>query len=490
MLQLLNPIWLFGIAGILVPLIIHLWNVKTGKTLKVGSIMLMGESSRQNSRSLKLMDLLLLFLRCLLIIVLSLILAEPVWRSLSKQQESKAWILLEKDAFPETYNTFKNQIDSLIKAGNELRLFEPGFVRADVEELKSDTGSVKSPGKLPYWSLLKLMQQQIPNGVNAYIFTGDKLSRFQGERPAINTAVTWKTYTSSDSSAKWIEHAYFTPTGDVQAIVSESSPRGTLTKTVSLSPGTSIGDIKSTIAGGQAQVQLNDQTIPADTSTLKIAINSDGFAHDGEYLVAALQAIQKYTSRKIRFVKPSSKPDILFWLTAKDLPADIEGTVFRYVAGKTNVIDTWITSTESGALQKENIALHKRIVYPEDKAAFSIWKDGFGKPVLDLTQKNNAALYSFYSRLDPEWTDLVWSPQFVKLLLPIIIPGADPLQNNSLDKRSIARSQITPLSDLLARRSFSEGGPVNNTDLTLYFWSFLIALLLLERFLSFRNNPN
>ena len=66
MLQLLNPIWLFAIGGIVIPLIIHLWNIKKGKTLKVGSISLLGESSRQSAKSLKLIDLLLLFLRCLL----------------------------------------------------------------------------------------------------------------------------------------------------------------------------------------------------------------------------------------------------------------------------------------------------------------------------------------------------------------------------------------------------------------------------------------
>lgn len=498
MLQLLNPIWLFGIAGILVPLIIHLWNVKTGKTLKVGSIMLMGESSRQNSRSLKLTDLLLLFLRCLLIIILSFMLAEPVWKIAAKKEESKAWVLLEEGVFPETYRKFKNEIDSLVSTGNEVRLFEPGFRKADIEELKKDTAPAKTLEEFPYWSLVKLMDQVIPKGSKAYIFTGDRLSRFNGTRPVTTTAINWKTYTPSDSSARWIGHAYLAPTGDLYTIVSESSPRGTLSKKIALTPETSANGIKSIIAGGQARVQLNDQTIAADTSTLKIAIYSEGFSNDEQYLTAALQAIQKYTSRKIRLVKPSAEQDILFWLSLKKLPANLQatGAIFQYAGGRTISGSTWIkASGKANSLHTEKIPIHKRIAYPEKSSAFTIWEDGFGKPVLDLTQTNNTVLYTFYSRLDPEWSDLVWSPEFVKLLLPIIIPQIDPIQTNSHDKRSITNSQITPHSDLRPptsgfRPPTSDPGVINSLDLKLYLWLLLVTVLLTERYLSFRNNTN
>ncbi|MDO8994399.1 MAG: BatA domain-containing protein, partial [Daejeonella sp.] len=112
MFQLLNPIWLFGISGIIIPLLIHLWNVKKGKTLKIGSVSLLGESSRQNARSLRLLDLLLLLLRCLLIIIVSMLLAEPVWISSNSPAQKGGWILIEKDNFTETYSNFQKEIDS------------------------------------------------------------------------------------------------------------------------------------------------------------------------------------------------------------------------------------------------------------------------------------------------------------------------------------------------------------------------------------------
>ena len=124
MFQLLNPIWLFGISGIIIPLLIHLWNVKKGKTLKIGSVSLLGESSRQNARSLRLLDLLLLLLRCLLIIIVSILLAEPVWISSNSASRKGGWILIEKDNFTETYSNFQKEIDSLDQAGFDLHLFE------------------------------------------------------------------------------------------------------------------------------------------------------------------------------------------------------------------------------------------------------------------------------------------------------------------------------------------------------------------------------
>ncbi|MES3019351.1 MAG: BatA domain-containing protein [Bacteroidota bacterium] len=491
MLQLLNPIWLFGIGGILIPLIIHLWNVKTGKTLKVGSITLMGESSRQNSRSLKLMELLLLFLRCLIIILLSVLLTEPVWKSTVKTEENKAWILLEKDNFSETYNKYQNEIDSLLAAGSELHLFQPGFQKADFIDLQRNTSAADTSAKLPYWSLMKLMEQQIPNGSKAFIFTGDRLYRFTGSRPAITRSVIWKTYGSSDSLSKWIDHAYLSSSGDIRAVVSESNPKGTLTKTVSVSPGDNSSDIKASISDGRPELQLNSQIIAADTSTLTIAIYSQEFPTDAEYLTAALSAIQTYTSRKIKFVKPSTNQDVLFWLSSKDLPENLTknikpGTsIFQYAKGKPVSANTWMEVSEGRtSLQAAQIPLFKRITPLTKTTAFSIWEDGFSQPLLTLDNKNNRSIYTFYSRFDPEWSDLVWSSEFVKYLLPFVIPEIDPGQIKSLDKRRLERLQILPISDF--RPQTSNNRVLKTVDLAFYLWFLLMILFLTERYISFK----
>ncbi|MEJ0102079.1 MAG: BatA domain-containing protein [Bacteroidota bacterium] len=64
MFQLLQPLWLYVLTGISIPVIIHFWNQRPGKILKVGSVSLITDDSKEYKRSLKLSDLLLLLLRC------------------------------------------------------------------------------------------------------------------------------------------------------------------------------------------------------------------------------------------------------------------------------------------------------------------------------------------------------------------------------------------------------------------------------------------
>lgn len=501
MLQLLNPIWLFGISAILIPLIIHLWNVKTGKTLKVGSVSLLGESSRQNSRSLKLMDLFLLFLRCLLIILLSIFLAEPVWKTPENSEKNAGWVLAEKENFAETYSRFKPAIDSLISSGNELHLFEPGFEKTVLENLLQDTLSGDSSKKLPYWSLVKLLEQEISKGSNAFIFTDNRLNRFKGERPAISTAISWKTYTPADSASKWIRHAYLSSSGNIRSIIFESSPRGTLHRLTESDLAQSNSELSIDIDSGKPSVQLRGpspqaNTVSADTATLKIMIYNDRFPADAEYLGAAINAIQKYTLRKIKLLTLSSGEiaadlDFLFWLSLKDLPqAQLVkmkpgSSVFLYANGKSTPVSSWI-ERYAGNLDFHggNAGLYRRIPIPETARGFPVWEDGFGTPVLDMTAHNKLSVYRFYSRLDPEWTELVWSPEFVKLLMPMILPADNRQQYDQLDRRSISDLQILPV--------IAEGvkgpEPGNQTDIKYYLWLLLFVIFMAERWLYFNNN--
>jgi len=66
-------------AGIIIPGIIHFWNRKQSKILKIGSISLLTQSYKQQAKSLQLQQRLLLLLRCLLILLIALLLSHPVW---------------------------------------------------------------------------------------------------------------------------------------------------------------------------------------------------------------------------------------------------------------------------------------------------------------------------------------------------------------------------------------------------------------------------
>jgi len=125
-LQFLYPISLLAAAGIIVPVIIHLWNIKNGKTLKIGSISLLGAPSNQRSRNFRVSDWPLLLLRCLLIILIALLLSAPLFSSRHAGSKNAGWIIVEKQRFHELWIKNKKEIDSLQHKGYELRDFNPG----------------------------------------------------------------------------------------------------------------------------------------------------------------------------------------------------------------------------------------------------------------------------------------------------------------------------------------------------------------------------
>ncbi|MCF8453135.1 MAG: BatA domain-containing protein [Pedobacter sp.] len=504
MFQLLNPIWLFGISGITIPILIHLWNVKKGKTLKIGSISLLGESSRQNARSLRLLDLLLLLLRCLLIIIVSILLAEPVWISPNSGDQQGGWILIEKDNFTETYSNFQKEIDSLDQAGYDLHLFEPGFKAADLNKLKdSEITRDSTSAQLSYWSLLRMLDQEIPSGKEAYIFTANRLNRFKGERPEIVTKLKWKTYIPKDSSAKWIENAWFT-NDSIRAIIAQTEPKGLKKIPVNIDPSNRNAAFTIDIQDGNTSLSFKNTSaseqkpVRIDTSTIRIAVYADNFKKDAEYLNAAIRAIQKYTQRKIELSPVNSgaingSQNIVFWLSEK-MPAESQiknlragSSLFIYEKGKTEELNSLIVLPEH-SLQKEAIALKKRIPLTErSKNNYAVWEDGFGQPLLDQEIKNKVKLYHFYSRFNPEWNGLVWNEDFAKILIPLIIPD---LRNQSFelnDRRSLTESLIIP-----AKAQIISGTDLKNaeSDLKHVFWISLMLLFLAERWLSFRKNIN
>ena len=503
MLQLINPIWLFAIGGISIPLIIHLWNIKKGKTLKIGSISLLGESSRQSARSLKLIDLLLLFLRCLLLIILALILAGPVWKSKINTSINKGWILIEKENLTETYSQFNAEIDSLSKLGYEFHYFEPGFESAKLQDaLKEKTSNEGSEQLLPYWSLIKLLDDEIPENTKALLFTPNRLNRLGADRPLVSHPLNWKIYTPSDSTATWIENAWFTESDSVKVKIADSNPAGTAYKIIEIDPSSKNIPFAIDIQNGNASLKFKDNkqgdSLPViiDTATVRIAIYTDKFKNDVGYLKAAISAIKKYTGRKLKLSEYStinipSGQNIIFWLSESAVPSGIVpiNSIFKYEKGNVEQVSSRINLSPSIiSVENDDIDLYKRNIYSENsKKGFPAWEDGYGEPLLDLRMENKLSIFHFYSRFNPDWNELVWSDNFPKVLIPIILQKQNEREIHSSDKRIVKKAQIEP-TFIKENDRPSDKKPESQKSLKDQFWLALILTFALERYLTFRNN--
>src|SRR3569833_1280239 len=135
----LHPIWFFALAATSIPVAIHLWNIRKGRTLKVGSIALITAASQKRSLSRRLNDVPLLLLRCLLLVLLAIILAMPLWSRSNDSSKINGWVLIPKEGVKEAYQKFRPEIDSLTKAGFEFHYFNKGFAKTDFNNALSDT---------------------------------------------------------------------------------------------------------------------------------------------------------------------------------------------------------------------------------------------------------------------------------------------------------------------------------------------------------------
>ena len=500
MIQFVQPIWLWAAAGIIIPVIIHLRNVREGKTLKVGSIAFLTESAKSQAKSLKLSDLLLLLLRCLLLIALTMLIAKPTWETQIKTEE-KGWILIEKSQVREAYNNFKSTIDTLIKSGYTFHYFDLNFGQAKLEDVSKMPADTSKKSALSYWALLKELDQRAPSKLPVYLFSDNQLRKFTGIRPAVSLHLNWGTYRSRDSSSAWIEKAYKTANDSIHLIIGNSKFSGTYYTSQNISRDNSNTKFNVKVADEKTFVSLNDTSkyginkiVQVDTSALAITIFTDKFEEDAHYLKAAIDAIRDFTKYKmtVSVVKDSRNiPDNytwLFWLSEEALPeSKIKNNVFLYEKGKAeNTNGEILTQDEAAFSASEKNGLFKFIPANSisQDSLKTIWKDGFGEPVLSV-QKQDAFVYHFYSRFNPQWNDLVWSSSFPQVIYNLIFTQEkNTAEIDDEDKRIMVSSQIQPLKNL-PENNVPKQNLIDKKDLSKVFWIIAIILFFAERIISF-----
>ncbi|MGA9650637.1 BatA domain-containing protein, partial [Pedobacter sp.] len=197
-MQFLYPIGLLALAALMIPLIIHLWNFKESKTLKIGSISLLGASARVSSKSFRITDWLLFILRCLLIILIAFLLAQPYIKKTLNAKNKGGWILVEKSKFPQVFKDNRKTIDSLIKRNYEIHDFNLGF---NLMSLKDTIASEREQtvNGLKHTALLKELNNLVPAGTSVYLFASQHLNQFDDVLPLTNYKLIWKPVNQADT---------------------------------------------------------------------------------------------------------------------------------------------------------------------------------------------------------------------------------------------------------------------------------------------------
>jgi hypothetical protein len=502
MLQFLNPIWFFAAAAILIPVVIHLWNIKPGKVLKVGSTSLIVSASRKSSRSFKLLDILLLLLRCLLLLLIAILLTAPIWQKRITAAKIKGWVLLPKENFSEGYQHYKTSIDSLTKLGYEFHYFNSGFPKADLTKLLAETKDLKTLDTASkqtniYWNLLSQLDSQLPTDRPVYLYTPNSANHFVSDKPQSALNLHWQTFTPADSVNTWVQDAWFNNNNTVKVVQGTSKPSGTTYDYFNIQADKGDARFAVNVNNGQPEVSLFNskaKAVTVDTTTLRIAIYTDRNTADAGYLKAALDAVAQFTQRKTVIKQYTSANAIplgqswIFWLSEQPFAARLlqqHTNIFAYQVGKQLAVNSRISSVSDIALPNgaEQIPLFKLIGATQQKGEI-IWHDGFGRPVLDAEKQDNAEVYHFYSRFSPTWNDMAWSSSFPKLMLQLVnVPSKNTVTDQ--DRRSLTNEQIQPIKIEETHVAVADKFTVQD-ELAKYFWLALIVVFVIERWLATR----
>ncbi|MHA4894859.1 BatA domain-containing protein [Pedobacter sp. PWIIR3] len=463
-MYLLYPIGLLALTALIVPLVIHLWNVKQGKTFKVGSVALLGEGAAISSKSLRITDWLLLFLRCLLLVLLVLIVCSPFIKVPQNPVNGKGWILVTRADLKSAYRQHKSIIDSLLAVGYELKDFDLNFRAMSLgDTIKSDTA--KHAG-LTHKALIKQLNTELPIGFAVYLFADQYLTNLNESLPDLQFKLRWTRLNEDDSVSHWnVKYG---------GKLYEGSSTPSYTK----------------------YIKMPDSA--AKSTKTAVLIYHNGNDQDVRYLKAALLAIFEYSNRKVVISTINSRTkltvnnQIVFWLSDEPVDEQIFSSangptkLFSYEAGKVERLNSFVVANPDGQ-QENDSRLHRKIV-KKNVVGDPIWVDYYGDPLLTVEHKSKLDHYHLFLKFNQGWTDMVWENTFVKALMPLVLGEEDNvLDFGFVDHPADKRLRKVTLA---SSNRFAKTPPVpkksTHKNISDFFWIAALIIFVLERWISLR----
>ncbi|MEJ8804414.1 BatA domain-containing protein [Pontibacter sp. H249] len=492
----LAPYLLFAASAILIPIAIHLWNKRQGKTVKVGSLRWLEASASNRLSSIKLSNFWLLVLRCLILILLAVALAQPVLEhQAQKPKGSKAVVVGEELLYTSALKPIKPTIDSLLQRGYTLHKYTPDLEQIPQEEwqqISSRTQDSTIENNTNYWSLLPALasKYKLPQD-SVLLFTSDQQQYFAGTRPeTLPQHIRWIPV-ATDKSITWLQAAIQTAPDSLLLILGHSSREGT-----NYSKYKTAASVQSINLPANQQLQLqrqqdtlqvtisgNSSKVKVQTEPLQVAILADE-AQQAEvpYLRATLQAISNYTDVPIQIKADTTNADWVFWLRSKELLESINQQVKHGLqvwiqqGQKSQSVKTSLTGAGATAIKVHQ--LNQQKPPPQNQ----LWTTANGEELLYFQNIGRGKVYTFRSGFSPAWSEMGQSAQLPELLLPLLLPQPQA----TYDYRAIDEQQLLPVNQVKAKPVRTD--KTAQTPLLRWFVLAACVLFLIERIIANRRS--
>jgi hypothetical protein len=135
---------LWGMLAVAVPVTIHFWYQKRGKTIEWAAMRWLGEQTTLQHRGIRLNEVWLMLLRCLLVMLLALILSKPVVDLLTHAGKPEVIHLVQADRL--VTETYRFELEKARRDGEPV--YWIGTSPEKVQDLAGATDTPSQPGYL------------------------------------------------------------------------------------------------------------------------------------------------------------------------------------------------------------------------------------------------------------------------------------------------------------------------------------------------------
>ncbi|MFN8355992.1 MAG: BatA domain-containing protein [Spirosomataceae bacterium] len=117
-MEWVNPLLLWGMLAVSIPVLLHFWHQKKGQLLYWAATQWLAEKDLQSSKGIRLENLLLLIIRCLLLVLLSVYLAKPIWQKFQSTPTFPKIHLVQTN--PLVVQNFKFELEKALREGEKV----------------------------------------------------------------------------------------------------------------------------------------------------------------------------------------------------------------------------------------------------------------------------------------------------------------------------------------------------------------------------------
>lgn len=311
-MQFANPIWLWGLTGLLIPIGIHLLSRKEGKTIKIGSVRHLEDTNTKQFRSLRLNEMLLLTLRCLLITTLVFFLSGFYFKNTLNKGEK--WLLIEKGL--EHDQEFSSLMDSLDHNGFQIKSLAAGY--PDLQD------SIETTGKINYWSLVEDLKTKPID--QAVVLSYNYVKGFQGKRITLPDHIHWISKNSEPVEFPLQAIRLSNDSTFLRLGKSDASETRFISKHILIAPS------QNYFTNDNA-----DSILVEPHDTISIAVVSDStFEYDKRMMLTALNVIKEISPNTFNLeaiytdTYSDKKRNCVIWLSNEPPPSSQDHNIIRY----------------------------------------------------------------------------------------------------------------------------------------------------------------